>query len=249
MKETDRPGVLVKILLILLIFWGLYTPIANLIGSVATSLSFVVFDVLLFIYLVFSKIEIIKIVQKTKLLELLLAIFVASVYVAFRSAFSGNDSRIFQNLQIEVQIIYFFELLLVMYYRFRYSKYEIMLFFLNVVMIQGSIAISMLFLTNFHNVALHLYYAGSTENAFISAKRIYGLSSEYTFTTPIVNGIFGVIAVFFSLKKSKLYLLYLPIILLLVLLNGRTGLVVFGIGSIIIIFKNAKRLSSLLILS
>ncbi|MFK8245191.1 hypothetical protein [Leuconostoc mesenteroides] len=249
MKETDRPGVLVKILLILLIFWGLYTPIANLIGSVATSLSFVVFDVLLFLYLVFSKIEIIKLVQKTKLLELLVAIFVASVYVAFRSAFSGNESRIFQNLQIEVQIIYFFELLLAMHYRFRYSKYEIMLFFLNVVMIQGLIAISMLFLTNFHNVALHLYYAGSTENAFISAKRIYGLSSEYTFTTPIVNGIFGVIAVFFSLKKSKLYLLYLPIILLLVLLNGRTGLVVFGIGSIIIIFKNAKRLSSLLILS
>ncbi|MCM6827454.1 hypothetical protein [Leuconostoc mesenteroides] len=249
MKETDRPGVLVKILLILLIFWGLYTPIANLIGSVATSLSFVVFDVLLFLYLVFSKIEIIKLVQKTKLLELLVAIFVASVYVAFRSAFSGNESRIFQNLQIEVQIIYFFELLLAMHYRFRYSKYEIMLFFLNVVMIQGLIAISMLFLTNFHNVALYLYYAGSTENAFISAKRIYGLSSEYTFTTPIVNGIFGVIAVFFSLKKSKLYLLYLPIILLLVLLNGRTGLVVFGIGSIIIIFKNAKRLSSLLILS
>ncbi|MCS8587939.1 hypothetical protein [Leuconostoc citreum] len=249
MKETDRPGVLVKILLIVLIFWGLYTPIANLIGSVATSLSFVVFDVLLFVYLVFSKIEIIKLLQKTRLLELLLAIFVASVYVAFRSAFSGNESRIFQNLQIEVQIIYFFELLLVMHYRFRYSKYEIMLFFLNVVMIQGLIAILMLFLTNFHNVALHLYYAGSTENAFISAKRIYGLSSEYTFTTPIVNGIFGVIAVFFSLKKSKLYLLYLPIILLLVLLNGRTGLVVFGIGSIIIIFKNAKRLSSLLILS
>lgn len=246
MRLKSKPGILIKILLILLIFWGLYTPVANLIGPVFSSLLFFVIDTVLLIYLIFSNIGINKILQKTHLLDLLIAIFIASVYVAFRSAFSGNEIRIFQNLQIQVQIIYFFELLLIMHYRFRYSKFEIMAYFLNVVLIQGIIAILMLVIPIFHNVALNLYYAGATENSFISAKRIYGLSSEYTFTTPIVNGIFGIIAVFFSLKKSKLYLLYLPIILLLVLLNGRTGLVVFGVGSLIIIFKNARKIGSII---
>lgn len=248
MKKATSSSVLAKIIILLLTFWGLYTPIANLIGSFSTSLSFVFLDILLLLYLIMSKIAVIKVLQDIKLVGLLIAIFIASLYVAFRSGLSGNESRIFQNLQIEVQIIYFFELLLVMYYRFKYSKYDIMLSFLNVVMIQGVIAILMLLLPTFHNVALHLYYAGNTENLFISAKRIYGLSSEYTFTTPIVNGIFGTIAVFFSLKKSKLYLLYLPIILLLVLLNGRTGLIVFAVGSIIILIKNSENIINLVVL-
>lgn len=246
MRLKSKPGILIKILLVLLIFWGLYTPVANLIGPAFSSLLFCVIDIVLFFYLIFSNIGVNKILKKTHVLHLLIAIFIASVYVAFRSAFSGNEIRIFQNLQIQVQVIYFFELLIIMHYRFKYSKIEIMAFFLNVVLIQGIIAILMLLIPTFHNVALNLYYAGATENTFISEKRIYGLSSEYTFTTPIVNGIFGTIAVFLSLKKSKLYLLYLPITLLLVLLNGRTGLVVFGVASLIIILKNSRKIGSVI---
>lgn len=239
MKLQNKPRMMTKIVLTLLIFWGLYTPIANLIGAVASSLLFVLLDLMLAVYIIFSKIKIVEMMQKIKLIELLIAILFASVYVAFRSAFSGNESRIFQNLQIIVQIVYFFEILSIMYYRFRYSKYDIMSFFLNVVFIQGIVAVLMLLFPTFHDVALHLYYAGGTENIYISSKRIYGLSSEYTFTTPIVNGLFAVMAIFLALKKSKLYIFYLPIILLLVLLNGRTGLIVFMIGFIIILIMNS----------
>lgn len=243
-----RHGILVEIWFMLLIFWGLYTPVANLSGPVITSLVFIIMDVILFLYLIFSNIKIGQILRKTRLLELMFSIFIASMYVAFRSSFSGNEGRIFQNLQIISQILYFLEILILMYYKFNYSKKNIIIVFLNVVFVQGILAVLMLIIPSFHEVALHLYYAGATENVFISAKRIYGISSEYTFTTPIVNGLFGVLSVFLSLRKSKIYLLYLPIILLLVLLNGRTGLIVFGVGSIIIILKNSKKLSNLLIL-
>lgn len=243
-----RHGILVEIIFMLFIFWGLYTPVANLIGPVITTSIFVIVDMILFLYLFFSNIKMGEILHKTRLIQLLFAIFIASMYVAFRSSFSGNEARIFQNLQIVVQIIYFFELLILMNYKFNYSKNDIIITFLNVVLVQGILAIMMLVIPSFHDVALHLYYAGATENVFISSKRIYGISSEYTFTTPILNGLFGVLSVFLSLRKSKKYLLYLPIILLLVLLNGRTGLVIFGIGSLVVILKNAKKLSSLLIL-
>lgn len=252
MAVKNKPGILVKILLLLLIFWGLYTPVANIVGPTITSLSFVLIDILLFIYLIFSNTKINDVLQKSGVIKLIVAIFLASLYVGFRAAFSGNDSRFFQNTLIIVQIFYFFEILLLMYCKIGYSKYEIMATFLNVVFIQGIIAVLMLLVPAFHDVALHLYYAGAVENSFISDKRIYGLSSEYTYTTPILNGIFGVIAVFLSIKKSKLYLIYVPIILLLVLLNGRTGLIVFIIGSIIIIFQNSRRFThivGLLILS
>lgn len=239
MKLQSNHGMITKIVLAFLIFWGVYTPIANLIGSVASSLIFFLLDLLLTVYIISSKIKVAKIMNKIRLPELLAAILVASIYVAFRSAFSGNDARIFQNTIIIVQTIYFFEILLIMYYKFEYSKYDIMSLFLNVVFIQGILAILMLVVPTFHDVALHLYYAGGTENIYINAKRIYGLSSEYTFTTPIVNGLFATMAVFLALKKSKLYLLYLPIILLLVLLNGRTGLIVFIIGTIIILIMNS----------
>lgn len=241
MAVKNKPGILVKVLLLLLIFWGLYTPVANIVGPTVISLSFVLIDILLFIYLIFSNTKINVILQKSGVLKLITAIFLASVYVGFRAAFSGNDTRIFQNTLIIVQIFYFFEILLLMYYKIGYSKYEIMATFLNVVFIQGIIAVLMLVIPAFHDVALHLYYAGSAENIFISSKRIYGISSEYTFTTPILNGIFGVIAVFLSIKKAKAYLTYVPIILMLVLLNGRTGLIVFGIGTIIVILKNTRR--------
>ncbi|WP_370672673.1 hypothetical protein [Leuconostoc lactis] len=241
MVVKNKPGILVKVLLLLLIFWGLYTPVANIVGPTVTSLSFVLIDILLFIYLIFSNVKINDVFQKSGVLKLIVAIFLASVYVGFRAAFSGNDTRLFQNLQIIVQIFYFFEILLLMYYKIGYSKYEVMATFLNVVFIQGIIAVLMLVIPSFHNVALNLYYAGSAENIFISAKRIYGISSEYTFTTPVLNGIFGVIAVFLSIKKAKVYLTYVPIILMLVLLNGRTGLIVFCIGAIIVILKNTRR--------
>lgn len=241
MAEKNKPGILVKVLLLLLIFWGLYTPVANIVGPTVTSLSFVLIDILLFIYLIFSNIKINDVFQKSGVLKLIVAIFLASVYVGFRAAFSGNDTRLFQNLQIIVQIFYFFEILLLMYYKIGYSKFEIMVTFLNVVFIQGIIAVLMLIIPALHNVAIYLNYVGSVGNHFITAKRIYGVSGEYTFTTPILNGIFGVIAVFLSIKKSKVYLTYVPIILMLVLLNGRTGLIVFGIGSVIVILKNTRR--------
>lgn len=241
MAEKNKPRILVRVVLFLLIFWGLYTPVANIVGPTITSLSFVLIDILLFIYLILSNIKINDVLQKSGVLKLIIAIFLASLYVGFRAAFSGNDTRIFQNTLIIVQIFYFFEILLLMYYKIGYSKYEIMATFLNVVFIQGIIAVLMLVIPAFHDVALHLYYAGSAENIFISSKRIYGISSEYTFTTPILNGIFGVIAVFLSIKKAKVYLTYVPIILMLVLLNGRTGLIVFGIGAIIVILKNTRR--------
>lgn len=236
----------VNIIFIVLIFWGMYTPIASIIGPTITTLIFLALDLILFVYIYLSKINMWQIFQKANIFNLIFWIFLATTYVGFRAAFSGNEARVFQNLQIVVQILYFSLILLILFYKLNYSKYDILKLFLDVVLIQALIAVAMLIFPSMHSIALKLYYAGGTENVFISAKRIYGLSSEYTFTTPIVNGLFGVIAVFMSLRYSKWIYIYILPILLLVLLNGRTGLIIFSIGACIVLLKNSVNIFKLL---
>ncbi|QQE97698.1 hypothetical protein [Leuconostoc citreum] len=243
-----KPRLIIKIWFFLFIFWGIYTPVANIIGPEITAISFVFFDFILLLLAIITRINLFYLLETSKIFFLMIAIFLASIYVGFRSSLSGNDTRLFQNLQIELQIVFFFLILVLMYYRFGFTKFDILKLFLDVAFFQSVVSIFMLLSPALHNIALNLYYAGRPENVFINAKRIYGFSSEYTFTTPIVNGILGVISVFLTIKKSKFFLIYLLPILLLVLLNGRTGLVIFFVGTMIVIIKNSKNIFRLCIL-
>ncbi|TCI36213.1 hypothetical protein EVJ29_06865 [Exiguobacterium sp. SH4S7] len=69
---------------------------------------------------------------------------------------------------------------------------------------------------------------GRFENVFISRNRIYGISGDYTFFTPIFHSILASIAfmvAFFTNRKK--YYFYIPFLLIMVLLNGRFGLLIF----------------------
>lgn len=177
----------------------------------------------------------------------ILGIVLASAYFAWRALSTGNNPRIFQNLLIIIQIFALLVVCFVLNKSFKYDRKQILTYFLNMGVIQCFIAIIMLIFSNLHNIALHLYYASRVENDFISSVRIYGLSSDYTFFTPIFHGILGIVALCLALEFGFKYLLYIPPLSLIILLNGRTGFLLFIIGGMVaLVILSMKNTMSLI---
>lgn len=195
-----------------------------------------VFSVLLLIFMLVpwiatckSKSSFLK-VDKNILL-LIVGISLAALYFAIRASLGDYDIRAMQNLFIIVQIFHIIIAIDFMKY-IGFDKYDMIKVLLNLALLQGIITIIMIIFPSLKNIALSLYYLNREENIFISRMRIYGISGDYTFFTPIYHGLLASIAFFFSIFKDRKYLVYLPFILIVILLNGRFGLLIFGLSPI-----------------
>ena len=164
----------------------------------------------------------------------ILGITLANLYFAWRAFSTGNSPRFMQNYMVILQVFSLMNICYLLNVEFNFNKVQICRFFLNIGIIQSLIAILMLIIPSFHNVALTLYYASKPENIFISGVRIYGISSDYTFFTPIFHGILAVLAFTLALEINFKYISYIPFLLLVILLNGRTGFLMFLIGCIVV---------------
>ncbi len=70
--------------------------------------------------------------------------------------------------------------------------------------------------------------AAGDRGEYLMSSRIYGLMGEFTFVTPIYHGMLAAVAVYFALNYRFRGLRYVPLILVAILLNGRTGIAVFA---------------------
>lgn len=224
-----------KIFIYLYIFFIFYMP---RISDLFIGLNIEVFSVLLLLIMFIPWIIICK--NKSSLLRvnknifiLIIGIVLSAFYFAIRAALSSYNIRIMQNLFIIVQIIHVLIIIDFMKY-IGYTKDYMICILLNLALFQSFIAIIMLLFPTTKNIALSLYYLGKEENMFISRMRVYGISGDYTFFTPIYHGILASIAFFYSIFKDRRYFLYLPFIILIISLNGRFGLLIFFISLIII---------------
>lgn len=176
----------------------------------------------------------------------ILGMIIANLYFIWRAISTDNDPRLIQNFMIIFQILALMNICYLLNVEFKFNSIKICKYFLNIGVIQSLIAMAMLIWPQLHSIALNLYYASRPENVFISGVRIYGISSDYTFFTPIYHGILAVIAFSLALKVSFKYIEYIPFLLLIILLNGRTGFLIFIIGSIIVgILFSMKSLNDL----
>lgn len=208
-----------------------------------------VFSVLLLMIMIFPWVTICK--KRSNLFSinknvfyLMAGITVSALYFVARALIASTDIRILQNLFILVQIFH----ILIIFDFMKYiglNKDDIIKVLFNLAFIQGIITILMLIFPTTKNIALSLYYLGREENIFISRMRIYGISGDYTFFTPIYHSILASLVFFYSIFKDRKYMLYLPLILLVILLNGRFGLLIFMISPILTIlyFLSKAKLS------
>ncbi|MFB1437337.1 hypothetical protein ACEW9X_08305 [Latilactobacillus sakei] len=161
-----------------------------------------------------------------KLLFFYLGIIVSVLYVTLISLITGNPSRFLQNTYVLVQlstIIFFLS-------RMKKMGLDVFRVLFQLASVQGVFCIIMVIFPSLKKIALGLYYLGKPENIFISTMRIYGISGDYTFFTPIYHGLLISLIVFLYLFEKKNYLIYLPIISIAIVLNGRTGLIIAGIN-------------------
>jgi len=103
--------------------------------------------------------------------------------------------------------------------------------------IQGMICLISFLFPFVKNMLIKLLYFLTEDELYLNnyhvSRRFYGYSNGMVDAYGFGSGIIACLPLFYSLNHSKKILIYLPLLLLVVLLNSRTGIVIFGIGAII----------------
>lgn len=254
MKKTIN---LKLILLYIYAFIVIYIPDLSYYIKVNGVVLFIIFtSVFLIKYMGLKEKDFFKIFSKKPIFIFICLNIVFALYFAIRTAIAGISLLDFYNLRIFQNLIPIFCLVgvCIVYYeldKMKFLKKDKYKFIINVALIQGIIAISMIFIPAFRNVAYNIFYKQSTDiNIYISASRLYGIcDGNYTYSFQILHSILALFTFYFAyFYKEKKYYLYAVIIFLVTVLNGRTGIIIFLIGLVLllvyIIIKEQKILKA-----
>lgn len=233
-----------KWLLYAYIFYVIYTPVFS--PSIIFDKYIVLYGLLfvvLFPYILRRDKSLWKILGHKNVLYLMAFIFLSSLYFTVVQLMNNveiqsfMDLRLVQNNIINVLIVHA-AVIIDKLNRQGFSRRKSFELLLKFGALQGIICLLSLVLPFFKDIAIHLYQATGGFNTFVMDARIYGISSDYTFGTPIYHGLLAGIAVYDIIKngRRKNYYLYILLILAAVFLNGRTGLVVFLLVSVVSMF-------------
>jgi hypothetical protein len=237
-------------LLYMYIFFVLYTPV---LGGGPLFDKYVLLYALLFVmllpYILRRDASLLKILSRKSVIIVMSAVFISSIYFTVVQILNNveissfMDLRIVQNNIINVLILHAAVIIDKLKKR-GFTQQQAFELLLKFGALQGVICLLGLVFPYFKDLAVALYTAAGGANPFVIEARIYGISSDYTFGTPIYHGLLAGIGVYYAVK-DRLHA-YLPLILLTLFaafLNGRTGVIVFLVVAVlsIVILYSRKR--------
>lgn len=154
-------------------------------------------------------------------------IYYCFIHIAFMSEFTLKSTRIIQNLFPIISLL----VLITIVDKLRkmdFSSIDGIKVLINLASIQGVLCLLMVLIPSLKNIANQLFLNTSyfKEGDYILSTRIYGISSDYTYGFPIVHGLLSGISLYIGLKYDKKYIFNTFLIILSVILNGRTGLLI-----------------------
>ena len=163
--------------------------------------------------------------------NLLVILFLLSLYVAVVQIVTTPDANGFVDLRVVQNNVLLLmavhaALILQICQRRGFSAESILQVFYRLAAFQGIWTLLSFVIPSLKDVSNTLYQLTAGDRQFTIAARIYGVMGEYTFVTPIYHGILAAAAVYFAVTYRFRGLRYVPFILLVILLNGRTGLVI-----------------------
>lgn len=79
------------------------------------------------------------------------------------------------------------------------------------------------------------YGYGDTRFSQLAAFRLYGVATQLSFTTPIVQTFLSLITIFLGLIISKKYYIFSPFLLFSAIINARISIIMFGVGLFIML--------------
>lgn len=179
------------------------------------------------------------------------------IYLFFVIVF--NNANIFNiytiiilGFELPICIIY----LLSYFIKRDYSVLEIINTLFIVTFLQGAVSIIAFLSPTIKDILINLYINNQT-NSYVSTNvllymadtRLNGLSSNLTFTTPIIQAMSAIIAIYFSLHINYKYFFISPILIISAIINSRSSLVVLGVGFILLLMSltNKKKVLARLI--
>ena len=241
-----------KILIYLYAFYLIYTPSFQILGNYSSYIILLI-SLIIFLSIYWFKKDngIIKMLYRKEVKIFIIITFLASIYFAIRAISYGvavNNIINLRLIQSNFPVIYLLHCIILIdqLNKQKYCGESIIKFFINIGIIQSIICVLMAFSSTLHNIALYIYYLDRPYNVFVSATRIFGFTSDYTFGLQITTGLFaGFLFIYaFLNKKNKLYF-YIPIILIATVLNGRLGIIIFFLSFFILLifsFKDKEKL-------
>jgi len=138
----------------------------------------------------------------------------------------------------------------------RYSFNQFITFILNIGLIQSIITILMFFIPDFRTIAMESFLAAApNKTEAIFNYRIYGFSSDFTFSMQLFQGFLMGIAIICSLFISKKYIIYVPFLMISSIVNGRSGIIFCLIITILVFLligikkKNFKSIINIFVIS
>ncbi|HOZ54114.1 MAG TPA: hypothetical protein PKY25_02160 [Bacilli bacterium] len=241
-----------KIFLYIYAFYLIYTPSFQIIGNYSSYI-ILLFTLLIFLGVYwFKKDDSILIILKSKKIRTYIILTIlASIYFAIRAISYGvaiNNILNLRLIQSNFPIVYLLHCIIIIdqLKKLKYDTNNIIKFFINVGIIQSIICVLMVLSGRLHDIALYIYYLDRPYNAFVSSTRVFGLTSDYTFGLQIITGLFcGLIFIYAFLQKQSKYYFAIPILLIATVLNGRLGIVIFGLSFFILLLFSLKNKDSL----
>ncbi|MEJ6554699.1 hypothetical protein PQI51_06665 [Microbacterium esteraromaticum] len=107
----------------------------------------------------------------------------------------------------------------------RWGSFEVLLW---MGAFQGMFSIAGALIESIHDVSRSLYAASGGANEYVAANRVYGVSTDFTYGTPIYHGIVAAVAIWYVITERKTRYV-IPALLMVASssLNARTGVLVF----------------------
>lgn len=184
-------------------------------------------------YIIRRKLADLTLLRQRNAIILILFASLASIYLMASQIFNGveisslSDTRLIQNNLISVMVIHV-AIILDQFKKIGYSKTSAILALSKLAAIQGLYGLLSLALTPLKSFSDTLYGLSGGFNTFVMDARIFGISSDFTFGTPIYHGILAALLLYITIiHKKASYLIYVFLILAATFLNNRTGVVAF----------------------
>lgn len=166
-----------------------------------------------------------------------IGVVLSVIYFAFRAKLAGTDPRVFQNVVIILNVLALVLWLEVLRKYFNVTSETVLTWMLWMVVVQCLFALVMLASSGIRAAILAKTATGIIQNQFIYGERLYGISSDYTFFTPIYHSLMGLVAIYMGMNLGKKYYWFLPFCVFIIVLNGRTGLITLAFGFALMLVK------------
>lgn len=229
-----------KLFLVLFLFFFIYTPqllpvdFLHVIAIIAFSL------------IIFYRNMIVKTMNLKYLQWIYLYLWFLIIYLIFVIIVNSSGLR-----NLSTYLYYFLEIIpaaIIVVFLFLKNKYnleKIIHIFLIVGFLQSIVAIIFFIFSDIRYAYIDYMISMGASEVFqqLAYHRMYGISSNLTYATPIFQGVLASVALYFALMKNWKYVIYVPFIAFSAVINSRTAMVVLVMGVLIIILHFIKTLS------